>query len=166
MLGDGEIREAVKNPVPASKSVNRIAEDIPLSPLSRAGAHQVKTIGGRRWLRRGPPAAPRWTGALGRARSGAGQARAGLGGGIGCRWRVPSPYLSKFLTGARATPVDRQGGWVCAGVPPLVAVFPCRDVPGKTIDGWLAGSTSARPGNVRPAIDGRFSASLVTPALP
>lgn len=86
MLGDGEIREAVKNPVPASKSVNRIAEDIPLSPLSRAGAHQERRsvaaggCGGGLRLRHGGPG--RWAG-LDRelARPGRGLAGASVVGG-------------------------------------------------------------------------------------
>ncbi len=59
-----------------------------------------------------------------------------------------------------------QGGVGFGGGTPPGAVFPCRDVPGKTIDGWLARVASARAGDARPAIYGRFSVSLVTPALP
>ena len=114
--------------------------------------------GGGLRLRHGGPAP-------GRARSGAGRARSGPGGGI-VGGRFPAHTFSNFSDRSQGhTRRGTRGGGFRGGTPP-VAVFTRRGAPGKTIDGRLAGSTSARPGNVRPALDGRFSASLVTPTLP
>ncbi len=114
--------------------------------------------GGGLRLRHGGPAP-------GRARSGAGRARSGPGGGI-VGGRFPAHTFSNFSDRSQGhTRRGTRGVGLCGGTPP-VAVFAHRDAPRKTIDGWLAGVASARAGDVRPAINGRFSASLVTPALP
>ncbi len=134
-------------------------------PIPPSGKTNGVCLGRRRWRRRRPLAAPRWTGA--------GAGSIGSWPGPGGAWRghrlslagfQSAPFeLSDSIQGH--TRLQARGGGLWGGYPP-VAVFAGRGAPRKTIDGWLTRFASTRANDVRPAIDGRYSASLVTPVLP
>ena len=87
-------------------------------PIPPPGKTNGVCLGRRRWLRRRPPAAPRWTPAPGRARSGAGRARSGLGGGI-VGGRFPAHTFSNFSDRSQGhTRRGTRGGGFRGGVPP------------------------------------------------